>query len=106
MNPLALLTILFGTAAIILAYALLALRNDNKHLRTVIGTVPPSQASIDLQGAALDLVTECQLLEQRNDWLESRHDHCKDIIAASMAQSRLPRRDTTRMEVAETGRMP
>lgn len=115
MNALALLAVLFGTAAIILLYALLAARDEAagwriyaRHLQgqagkpTVIGTVSPSPA---LQAAAPDLIAECELLERRNDWLESQRDHCKDVVAGSMAQVRIPRRDK-RMEVRETQEAP
>lgn len=121
-NSLALLAILLGLTAIGLAVKLSMMverktnesagwriyasyLQDQANKPTVIGALPPSQASIDLQAAALDLIAECELLERRNDWLESQRDHCKDVIAMSMAQDRIPRRDK-RMEVAETGRMP
>lgn len=118
-NSLALLAILLGLTAIGLAVKLSMMverktnesagwriyasyLQDQANKPTVIGALPPSSA---LQAAALDLIAECELLERRNEWLESQRDHCKDVIAMSMAQDRIPRRDK-RMEVAETGRMP
>lgn len=98
-NWLALLATFLGLVAIALYCALLYLLDRNKVLRTKIGTVPTSQDM--LQGAALDLMTECRLLEQRNDYLEQRQMHCQQVVAMSVAQSRVPRRDRINMIVAE-----
>lgn len=108
MNALGFLTIFFGLIAIGLFIALTEMIDRKAHkrrnpARARIGVVRPPP---DLQTAALALVEECELLEQRNDWLEWRMSHCQNVVAMSMAQSRIPRRDKTRMEVAETGRMP
>lgn len=91
MNILAFLTVLFGTAAILLLYALLAARDEAAGWRIYARTITES---------GMEIVTHCDDLEARNDWLESRRDHCKGVLAASMAQARIPRRDKTRM-VAE-----
>lgn len=68
----------------------------------------PQQERSDhsLQAAALDLIAECELVERRNDFLEARWLHCKDVVALSMAQSRIPKRCTVNMHVAETQEAP
>lgn len=102
MNILALLTIFLGLIAICFFIALTEMIGRKVHKRSRTGALPPQ----DLQAAALDLVAEYELLERRNEWLESRQIHCKDVLAASMAQSRIPKRDKTRMEVAERMEAP
>jgi hypothetical protein len=99
-NPLALLAVFFGTTAIILLYALLAMRDTNEQLRQKVGTVPPPCP--DLQDAALDLIVQCTALELRNDYLEAQRVHCQDIVAMSIAQSRIPRRERTKMVSEKT----
>lgn len=97
MNILAFLTILFGTAAILLAYALLAARNEAAGWRVHAHIVTE-------QG--MEIVAHCEALETRNEWLASQWTHCRDVVALSMAQSRYARSDRMKMEVAEMREMP
>lgn len=121
MNALSLLTIFFGLITIGLYCVVCVLFDRNEQLRQTIGTVPlvtgdlglltvgpegDSASTVSCQQSRMALVEECQLLEQRNDWLEWRMMHCQNVVALSMAQSRLPRRDRMRMEVAEMEGMP
>lgn len=130
MNALSLLAIFLGLITIALYCIICALFDRNEQLRQQIGCEPlaagcgseaedspsgpqltansPQQERSDysLHAAALDLIDECRWLERRNDWLESQRDHRKDVLALSMAQSRIPRRDKTRMEVAEMQEAP
>lgn len=97
MNILALLAIFFGTAAILLAYALLAARNEAAGWRIYA-------RAITEQG--MEIVAHCEALETRNEWLASQWTHCQDAVALSMAQSRYARSDRMKMEVAEMREMP
>lgn len=121
MNSMALLTIFFGLVTIGLYCVICVLFDRNEQLRQTIGTVPlvtgdlglltagpegDSASTVSCQQSRMALVEECQLLEQRNDHLESCQDRLKDVVALSMAQSRIPRRDTTKMEVTEMEGMP
>lgn len=85
-NPLAALAVLLGLIAIALFFVLLTMM-DLKVQRARTGALPPA----DLQGAALDLIVQCQALEARNEWLEWRQVHCQALVASSimLAPSRL-----------------
>lgn len=119
-NPLAALAIALGLIAIALYFALLTMV-DRKVQRTRIGSVPaqptivqppcPDPARINLQGAALDLMIQCELLERRNEYLEQHKVRCQEIVAGSLmlalaGSSTSPMALGTKMTIREKQEVP
>lgn len=107
MNPFVFFSVAFATSTVVLAYALLAMRDDNKRLRAAFNRLCRAKLVTDTHlEAASELLYHCQMLEARNDALEAWMSNFKDTLAGAKLTAPGHINESEKLVVKDTERAP